>query len=313
MAASQAADRGSIPRARTMLYKEDLIDENLPTGTSADKKAAVDIDKIHRGYFSCQENADDFYNIGVKPIEKELPHKLCYVDFGGGKGLLAERVENNLKTDNHDVETIIIDANDKFLQIAEEKGLKVVQSSIENSNLSEIDLATMRAVNHYNNLEQQQKIIDKVFKSLKSGGYLISQISTGSDENCTLRSAIVNLPSLGRSGSGNYYWTTEEEYILMLEKAGFSDIKIVGYAPPCYWSPEEQWDRFNSLRTNQAVVSVDNDLISKIENDRIVFMEQSKQLIENYLKHDNKNRLDIEIKDGSYIINYKYAIISSRK
>lgn len=215
----------------------------------------------------------------------------------------------------HEVKTIVVDANPQYLKVAQEKGLLIEINNIQNSKAKDADLVTMRAVIHYNKQENQQKIFDKIFKTLKKGGYLVHQNSSGSKENCELRSAIVNLRSLGKVVSDeNYKWVSEEECIKMANKAGFKDNKVAGYAPSNAWGPEEQWDRFNKKKTEEAILLNNKTEIELIKKRREIYLQEANKLIEDYIKKYSNEILGIiKKKDDNYLINYTYSIIVSKK
>ncbi len=218
-------------------------------GTSADMKAGVQISKVHGGYFSNEKNAEAFCKIGIDKILPNLPKKLILVDFGGGEGFLTKYVKNYLIARGYKVDASVLDANTQYLEIAKSVGLSIIQSSIQDSKIKNVDLGIARAVVHYNSKEKQQELFNKIFESLKEGGYFVHQLSSGSEENCKLRSDIVNIKSLGRAVAGfKYKWLSEKDCLSRMKKAGFKENFVVGYAPTNSWGPQEQWDRFNKKK-----------------------------------------------------------------
>lgn len=265
-------------------------------GTLSDITAGVEISKVHGGYFSSEKNINAFIDKGIKPIINKLPKKLLYIDFGGGEGLLAKKITEYLKKKDFEVETIVIDGNWKYLEKAKDLGLKTILANVEDISTKKADLITIRSVLHYNSLNRQEEILKNIYKHLKSNGFLVTQISSGSKENCELRTDIVNLKSLGRTKTGDEYkWINEEEFLKLTNKVGFKS-NLAGYAPPCSWSPEEQWNRFNSNDKNK-------------EN----YLKESEEIIKKYLKMFSAKILGIRVEDKNYIINYQYPIFISSK
>ena len=155
-----------------------------------------------------------------------------------------------------------------------------------------------------------------IYNSLKKGGYLIHQNSSGNKENCELRSALVNIPELGRAGAGSYHWVSEEEYLSLAEKAGFSKTVQVGYAQANSWGPEDQWDRFNSEMTRVALDKKDQEALFEIETRKKSYLEKANKLIKEYSDKYGKDYLQIkEVSKGKILIGigYSYPIIVSRK
>lgn len=284
-------------------------------GTSADMRAGVQISKVHGGYFSNEKNAEAFCKVGIDKIIKNLPKKLTLIDFGGGEGFLTNSVKKYLTLKGYDVDAAVLDANTQYLEIAKSAGLKTIQSSIQDSKIKGADLGIARALIHYNSAEKQQGIFNKIFESLKQGGYFVHQLSSGSKENCELRSNIVNIKSLGRAVAGfKYKWLSEEECLSMMKKAGFKENAVVGYASPNSWGPQEQWDRFNKKATDEAKASGDKKLLEEIEKKKSIYLKEANSLIERYLaKYGNKDKDINKIDDNTYLIEYTYPILISRK
>jgi len=300
------------PNDNTELHKKI---EPSSVGSRADLKAGVDIAKVYGGYFSDPEVAQQFVDFGIKDIVNQLPKEIRLADFGGGKGFLTKIVSDYLKSQNHDINAFIVDANQTFLQEAKKEGLQTYECNLENCEFENADIITMRAVNHYNPLEKQLEILKSARESLKEGGFLISQISSGSRENCMLRSEIINLKSLGRAAEGeSYHWTSVDEYSGLLKKTGFKNIEVVGFAKDCKWSPEEQWDRFHSKETQEAVESGNTEKIKVIENHKETFLREAYALINDYYTKYSEDILGVKFDDdGKAIINYKYPIIRCQK
>lgn len=168
----------------------------------------------------------------------------------------------------------------------------------------------MRAVLHYNVPEKQVLIIKNIFNSLKKGGYLVHQNSSGNKGNCELRSALVNIPELGRAGAGNYHWISEEEYLSLAKEAGFSETIQVGYAKANSWSPEEQWNRFNQNLTKRIQESGSVIGLEEIEKRKGTYLNKANKLIEEYTTKYGKEYLGIK---QDLNIEYSYPIIVSRR
>lgn len=286
----------------------------ISVGSIADLKAGVDISKVHGGYFANSENIKSFVDNGISIIEQDLPHETQYVDFGGAQGLLASSVTDMLMSSGHIVHTQVADANQYYLDEAKKRGLETVLCNLESCNLSDVDLITMRAVLHYNSPEQQKKILSRIIMSLKTHGYFIHQVSSGSNANTELRSALVNLPSLGRAGAGDYHWTSVQETLRLHHEAGFTQTNLVGYAPAASWGPIEQWDRFNFKDLTDAVRELDEKKIQTIENRRELYLREANAVCRQFLEKYGSDETGIEsLSDGNFVVHYQYPIIVSRK
>jgi hypothetical protein len=299
------------------LHDTSKIEKPTPSsvGTQSDLKADVNIAKVFGGYFSNCEVAQSFVDAGIKDIDQDLPKDVKLADYGGGQGFLTKTVADWLKSQGHNVDAYVIDGNPKFLQVAQQEGLRSYQCNLENCDFKDADLLLMRAVNHYNSPEKQLEILKSAFKSLNEKGFLISQISSGSEENCRLRSEIANLPSLGRAmDGGNYHWTSIDEYEKLLEEAGFEDSTIVGLAPDCTWTPEEQWDRFNEKELKDVVEKNDTGKIAEINRKREVFIKEAYGIIKQYIEKFGRDVIDVSFNENDQaVIRYKYPIIRSKK
>lgn len=284
-------------------------------GSQADVKAGVEISKVHGGYFSSLENARQFCDIGIAPIEKELPHYVKYADFGGGEGFLARNVGEYITSHGHGIEILVADANEKYLKVAKDAGLDTILCNLEECNLSERDLITMRAVLHYNSPEKQLAVLRQTFFTLKNEGFFVSQVSSGTKENCELRSRIVNLPSLARATEENqYHWISLEEYLELLKKSGFQNSNLAGYAPSNAWSPANQWERFFGKQEKEAAEIGNENELRELEAQQKQFYKEANALIEQYVQNDTKGDLGVEkLPDGSYTIRYQYPIFISQK
>jgi len=282
-------------------------------GSRADMKAHVNIAKVHGGYFSNLKAAQTFVDQGIKSIINKLPRKIKLADYGGGQGFLTKVVANFLRSKGHTVDTFVVDANPGYLSVAKREGLQVHQCNLENCDFKEADLIIMRAVNHYNPIDKQIDLLKNARQALKNGCFLISQVSSGSEANCELRSMIVNLKSLGQAAAEtSYHWTSIKEYSTLLKKAGFKNIKLVGYALDCQWTTEEQWDRFH--KKEKAAAKGDAKKLAGIHRRRIIFINEAYAIIDEFESKYGCKELGLAFKDnGEAIIKYKYPIIISQK
>ncbi|OIO23168.1 hypothetical protein AUJ65_04375 [Candidatus Micrarchaeota archaeon CG1_02_51_15] len=282
-------------------------------GTSADIKAGVRISRVHSGYFSNARNAELFCKIGIDPILTNLPKKITVFDFGGGEGFLTKRVKEHLASKGYDVNASVLDANAVYLKIAKSAGLQTILSSIQDSKVSSADLIIARAVIHYNSAERQQAVFNKIFESLKKGGYFVHQVSSGSKENCCLRSDILNIKSLGRAAArSEYNWLSEEDCLSMAKKAGFKENFVAGYALANSWSPREQWDRFNKKATDEAKSAGNRTLLDRIEWRKAAYLKEANRLVEEYAAKHGINGIK-KTGEHAYRIEYTYPIFICRK
>jgi len=292
-----------------------MTPQHASVGTTADIQSGVEISKVHRGYFSSKKNADAFCEIGIKPTLPDLPKQIKLIDLGSGEGFLTKTVENYLKSRGYAVDAYALDANARFLEKANSAGLKTIHSSIQDSNAENADLIIARAFIHYNSQAEQQKLFDKIFQSLKPGGYFVHQMSSGSKENCELRSNVVNLRSIGRAAANQkYHWLSEEACIKMMLNAGFQETVVSGYAPVNAWTLQEQWDRFNKKKIEEATETGDEFSLQKIESNRQKYLAAANRLIQNYLeKYKNKDQDVKKVAEDTYLIKYAYPILISKK
>jgi SAM-dependent methyltransferase len=278
-------------------------------GTRADISGKVEIGKVFGGYFSDSTNAQSFLDLGIKPILDDLPKNIKYSDFGGGEGYLGKFVSDFLKKNGKKADTLIVDANSEYLKKAKKLGLKTKLANLQDVKLLNFDLITMRAVNHYNPLKEQIKILENAHNSLKKGGYLISQISTGNKANVNMRNLIKN-KLLKLTGEGEpYEWVTTKKYIQILKSSGFKWIKPVGYAPPGKWALEEQWERYNSKKRAEVLAKGNLKEVEKIDKTKEKYMEYAKKLV----KMEKFRNAGVEKKDNSYVVHYQYDIIMAKR
>lgn len=286
-------------------------------GTKADIDAGVEISKVHGGYFSSIEKARAFCDVGVSKILSELPAHIRYADFGGGEGFLTKTIVAYFREHGKEVDASVVDANEKSLDVVKKEGLHAINANLQDCNVGDLNLITMRAVNHYNPWEDQVAIMKNAHANLADGGFLLNQLSSGSRENVSLRTVIIHLPSLvyGRNvGKVGYRWVAEDEYPILCAEAGFSNTQLAGYAPGNAWGPMEQWERMNGNRLHEAEESRDEQLIAALHKHRDNFISEANTLIESYLQKDENKDLGVEqAEDGSYVVRYTYPIFISRK
>lgn len=278
-------------------------------GTRADIAGKVEISKVFGGYFSNPENAQAFIDLGIKPILEELPKNIKYSDFGGGDGYLGKFVADYLKKNEKKVDTLIIDANPEYLKKAKSLGLKTKVANIQDIKVKNFDLITMRAVNHYNPLKEQIKILKNAHNSLKKGGYLVSQISTGNLANVKVRNLIKNR-LLKLTGEGEpYEWVTTKKYIQLLKASGFKWIKPVGYAPSGKWALEEQFDRYYSKKREAALAKGNIKEVRNIDKKKEIYMEYAKKLV----KMEKFREAGAKKQGESYVVHYQYHVIMAKR
>ncbi|NQV22483.1 MAG: class I SAM-dependent methyltransferase [Rhodospirillales bacterium] len=292
--------------------------QNLQTassGSHADVRAGVDIEQVQGGYFSARKNVEAFLELGLGPVEKDLPEDVNYADLGGGSGVLAISVTDYLEAKGHKVRPVVVDGNPMFLEKAKERGLRTQLCDLETCDLEGLNLVTMRAVNHYNTVDKQQEILDNVYRSLGENGYLVSQISSGSAANCELRSNLSNLESLGRAiGNDQYHWLPRQEFIRLLENSGFSKNSFVGCAPSNCYGPGEQWERFNKKRTQEAAAQRNEQELGRIQEQKKLFLQDAEDLIRACYEKCGKEISGVHFTTfGDGQIKYEYPIIISKK
>lgn len=272
-------------------------------GSRADLGAGVDIAAVHGGYFSDPGVAQSFVDIGLEDLETSLTPHVRFADYGGGEGFLTKIVVDWLVPRGHTVEATVVDSNQGYLKVPKMNGLETMHSNIEDCEVSGLNMIIMRAVNHYNTPKQQSAILQNAYQSLEEKGVLISQVSSGTEENCRLRSDIVNLESLScTSGGEGYHWTSIAEYCELLVGVGFCDIEVAGYAPSGHWTPEEQWERFHQNHDDES------------DETRIWFLKEAYSLIESRVEEFGAAHLGVEYGDeGLAEITYQYPIITARK
>jgi SAM-dependent methyltransferase len=257
-----------------------------PDITRADLSGGVEMGKINDGYFSNRANAEAFVDIGIRGILDHLGGEVRYAEFGGGEGFLPRIVADVLAAAGRTVHTLVVDANEDFLAKAAARGLATLCAELENVELADYDLITMRSVNHYNDIEAQQRIVDAIFAALKAGGFLVSQNLSGpTDRYCRMTSALSKLPSLGRvEGEADVpHMTSEAEFDGLMTRAGFADVHVAGHAPDIRIGPEYYWARFNAHRREAAVAAGDGEAVGEIDARHQRYLAEANALIERFL------------------------------
>ena len=288
-----------------------------PTITEADLSHRVEMGKIHGAYFSDPAKADRFIEIAVAPIQDRFGPRVRHAGFGGGDGFLTKRIGEALKVAGHEVESLVVDANQHFLDEAAARGLAVLEADVAEVALSGYDLITMRSVNHYNTLARQQDLVGDIFRSLKPGGYLASQNLSGpSGRFCDLCSRLTQFPSLGRikEPGDAPHMASEPEFTLLMERAGFRDIRVAGYAPEIPVGPALYWARFNGQAQADAEAAGDQAALSELAERRAAYMAQTGDMIATFLADANRAEAAmIEAAEGSYQVYMTFPIFVGRR
>jgi len=294
---------------------DSLTPASRASGVTADLSAQTSIGLVHGGYFSSLLRAQEFVDLLVRALGDELPKRLRYADFGCGEGFLAKVVTRELQARGFLVETELVDGNPKYLEEAKKTGYACTLTELKEYTAEvPYDLISMRAVHHYNSLEDQELLMVNARRNLTGQGYLVNQLSSGTDVNCRLRTAIINLPSLPYGREANaYHWTSIPEYFLLAAHAGFSNTELVGYAAPNTWTPEELWERVNGVSLKKAEEGADQALQAKILEQKQTYLTEVHAIIERFLKEYDQEHLGVETSGESFLVHYQYPIFVSRK
>ncbi|MFZ5635069.1 MAG: class I SAM-dependent methyltransferase [Pseudomonadota bacterium] len=194
-------------------------------GTVRDLRERTDLARAI-AFFGSREEARAFAGICLSRTLPLLPGKVRYVDYGGGQGVVASAMQDALRAAGRATDVTVVDANPRYLADAAALGLNVHLANIEDCALGDVDLATMRLVNHYCSRPQQAAILRAIHDALRPGGVFVSQIETGRDAICRLQTRISN--ALSEEGGAGYHWPTLEEYFAMAKEAGFVDAVVIG-------------------------------------------------------------------------------------
>ena len=296
-------------------HLEQKQEKTFAPGVAADLGLSVEISKVHGGYFSNPDRAQEFAEFGLAELEAELPHDVRYADFGGGEGFLAQHIKAYLESSGHQVSVRLVDANERYLAAAKEKTAidGIVVDLREYVSAEPLDLISTRAVHHYNSFEDQERIMQNIRASLTPDGFYVNQLSSGTDANCELRTALVNSPLLihGTGGKG-YHWTSIREYHDLAARAGFRETKLVGYAKANGWGPEEQWERMNGEKLRMATGGNNQDLIAELTTHRETYFHWANETIKGYIERYGELEANVVPTEESYIVNYEYPIFVSR-
>jgi SAM-dependent methyltransferase len=273
--------------------------------------------KINDGYFSNRAYAEAFVDIGIRGILDHLGGEVRYAGFGGGEGFLTRIVADFLAATGRTVHTLVVDANEGFLAKAAALGLETLCAELEGVAISDYDLITMRSVNHYNDIEAQQRIVDVTYRTLKAGGFLVSQNLSGpTDRYCRMTSALSKLPSLGRvEGIKDVpHMTSEAEFNALMARAGFADVHVAGYAPNIQIGPEYYWARFNAHRHEAAVAEDENGAVGEINARHQRYLAEANAVIERFLGEAGADEASrIRHTASSYALPLSFPIHVGRK
>jgi hypothetical protein len=283
-----------------------------PDITRADLGGGVEMGRINDGYFSNRAYAQAFVDIGIKEIADRFGGEVRYAGFGGGEGFLPRIVADFIAATGRTVHALVVDANEGFLAKAAALGLETLCADLEDVELADYDLITMRSVNHYNDIEAQQRIVDGAFDALKAGGFLVSQNLSGpSDRYCRMTSTLSKLPSLGRVDSAGDapHMTAEPEFDALMTRAGFSDVHVAGHAPDIQIGPEYYWARFNAHRREAAVAAGDETAVGEIDARHQRYLAEANDLIERFLgEADTDEASRLRHAASSYVLPLSFPI-----
>jgi SAM-dependent methyltransferase len=288
-----------------------------PDITRADLGAGVEMGKVNDGYFSNRAYAQAFVDIGIKGIAFRLGGEVRYAGFGGGEGLLPRVVTDFLVATGRTVRSLVVDANEGYLAKAAALGLETLCADLRDVVLADYDLVTMRSVNHYNDIDGQRRILERIFAALKAGGFLVSQNLSGpTDRYCRLASALSKLPSLGRvEDAGDVpHMTSEAEFDGLMMRAGFADVRVAGHAPDIDIGPEYYWARFNAHRREQAIAAGDTAAVGEIDGRHQRYLSEANALIERFLgEADTDEASRFSHTASSYVLPLSFPIHVGRK
>ncbi|MDP5134754.1 methyltransferase domain-containing protein [Rheinheimera baltica] len=188
-------------------------------GVLKDIDSGIDLENDHP-FFNSHKEADLFVESGIVPYLNALPQSVRYLDFGGGQGLLASKVQKRLGELGFQCEVAVVDGNCNFIAQARNKGISGVLANLEEYQGHDVDLVTMRMVNHYNDALTQAVIAKNVYESLKTNGLLVIQFESGSVMACEMRNAIADL--LARFFPAvSYYWPPIQVLHQQMQGLGF--------------------------------------------------------------------------------------------
>jgi hypothetical protein len=288
-----------------------------PDITRSDLSAGVEMGKLSDGYFSDPRIAQAFIDIALTSILPSLGDRVNTVGFGGGEGLLTEMVMDFIAASGRQVSSLVVDANPGFLVKASDRGLATLCADLSTVTLKGFHLVTMRSVNHYNSIPVQQRIVDDAYAALADGGFLVSQNLSGPSAGyCRLASQLSKFPSLGRveEDQDAPHITSEEEFTALMEQAGFSDIRIAGYAPAIEVGPAWYWARFNDHRLEAALAAGDSAEVAAIDRRQGAYFREANAAISAFLETASKaEAAPIRQKDGNHTMDLSFPVFVGRR
>jgi len=277
--------------------------------TLSDLKADVKIGKVGNGYFSSEKNASIFFDYGLSDTVNKLPDNVRFADFGGGEGFLAYMIKKLLEQRGKKVIATVVDANYKYLEEAKTYALNTLSDDIASCSLQDQDFIIMRSVNHYNSLEEQYKILKNCHRSLKSNAFIISQILSGTEQDCKLMSALLNHPLLGRAQTPNqFHVTSKNAFTSMLQETGFTKIQIAGYAPSVNWGPHILWERYHKAEMDLAISNNDIHQAKEINAQKQLFLKDCVELITKHIKKYTKETHFFQDNNANFLIDLLFPI-----
>lgn len=215
-------------------------------GTLRDLRERTDLARAI-AFFASRQEAQAFAATGLSHALPALPQDVRYVDYGGGQGVVADAMRSALLAAGRTCDVTVVDSNQRYLQDARALDLHTHLANIEDCPLRDVDMASMRLVNHYCGYDQQAAIMRGIHDGLRPGGVFVSQIETGSGAICRLQTAISN--ALSQEGGDGYYWPTLDEYVALAQAAGFAEILVIGESTPVESTINEglaaAWRRFH--------------------------------------------------------------------
>jgi hypothetical protein len=230
----------------------------IAAGALRDRREGTNLAR-DSSFFASAAEARRFVAVGIAPLVRTLPPRPRCADFGGGQGVLGLAIQEGLRAAGLDPEVTVVDANEAYLADARRAGLATLLENIQEHTTTDLDLATMRLVNQYNDRVQQAAMLAAVRQALRPGAPFVSQIETGTPLVCALHTAVAKLLARDRGGPTGYWWPTLPQYVRLLGRAGFSDVVVRAGAAVVDWplhsALEYAWHRFNASRAAAGVRS----------------------------------------------------------
>lgn len=232
-------------------------------------------------FFGSRTEAQTFVDICLSRVLPALSETVQYVDFGGGQGVVANAMRDALSAAGRSPDVTVVDSNPRYLEDARALGLKTHLVNIEDCALDGMDLASMRLVNHYCAYDQQAAMLHSIHRALRRDGVFFSQIETGSEAICRLQTRISN--ALSREDRAGYYWPTLDEYVALLEDAGFAEIAVIGESAPVEATINEglaaAWRRFHGSKLESLAASGCVDEMQPLLAERAQFFKTAHGLV----------------------------------